>query len=144
LRVLLCDGRADRAGKLPAQPWADTIMSEIIVTNLKPEHDWEDTRQTLKEGLASLGILFDDDPALMHAKAECAYRMLRQIVHDLPKERIAIDIRNDLPAEQIELLTRVFNEAAKTAIQVTLCHAVQTVMNHIYDLCTSKLNAVPS
>ena len=119
-------------------------MSEIIVSNLKAEHDWEDTRKTLKEGLSSLGILFDDDPALMHAKAECAYQMLRQIVHSLPKDQITVDIPSDLPAEQIELLTRVFNETASTAIEVTLCHAIQMVMNHVYDLCTSKLKAVPS
>ncbi len=119
-------------------------MGEIIHVTFGAERDWQRARSEWSEGLTAVGALFGDDESLMRAKADCVYRVLRRIVEEIPVVRVAAKVPDDLPAEQVALLTAALREAALKGIEATTCHAVRVVTAAIYDLCTSKLRAKPS
>ena len=119
-------------------------VGEIIQVTLGPQRDWELARAQWAEGLATVGALFGDDESLMRAKAHCLYRVLRRIVEDVPAVRVSATVPDDLPAEQVSLLTSAMRDAALKGIEASTCHAVRVLTAAIYDLCTSKLGAKPS
>ncbi len=119
-------------------------MGEIIHVTFGSEREWQRARAQWADGLTAIGALFGDDERLMRAKADCVYQVLRRIVEDVPAVRIAAKLPDDLPAEQVELLTGAIREAALKGIETSMTHSVKVVVAAIYDLCTSKLRERPS
>ncbi len=119
-------------------------MGEIIHVTFGAERDWQRARSEWSEGLTAVGALFGDDESLMRAKADCICQVLRRIVEEIPVVRVAAKVPDDLPAEQVALLTAALREAALKGIEATTYHAVRVLTAAIYDLCTSKLRAKPS
>ena len=81
--------------------------------------------------------------ALMRAKADCVYRMLREIIEEVPSVQISTKLPAEFSSAQLEVLTDAIKEAALKGIEIAMTHAVQVMMASIYDLCTSKLQAPP-
>jgi hypothetical protein len=121
-----------------------TLMGEIIQVAFGSERDWQRARSHWSEGLAAVGALFGDDEALMRAKAECFYQLLRRIVEDIPAVRVTVSLPEDLSADHTALLTAAIREATLKGIEVSTCHAVRMLTAAIFDLCTSKLRTKPS
>ena len=119
-------------------------MGEVIHVAFGTEREWEQTHAKTVDGLVAIGTLFGDDEALMRAKADCVYHILRQIVEEVPSVQITTKMPENLSAEQLELLTGAIKEAALKGIEIAMTHSVQVLMSSIYDLCTSKLHARPS
>lgn len=119
-------------------------MGQIIQVTLGAERDWERAHSQWAEGLTAVGALFGDDEALMRAKANCVYQVLRRIVEDIPAVRVAAKVPDDLPAEHVQFLKAAIRDAALKGMEASTCHAVRVFTAAIYDLCTSKLHAKPS
>ena len=119
-------------------------MGEIIRVTCGADGGWARTRSHWAEGLIAVGALFGDDEVLMRAKADCVYQLLRRIVEEIPAVRVAARVPDDLPAQQVALLTTALREEALKGIEASTCHAVRMLTEAIYDLCTSKLGAKPS
>jgi len=118
-------------------------MGEVIHVAFGTEREWEQTHAKTVDGLVAIGSLFGDDEALMRAKADCVYQILRQIVEDVPSVQITTKMPENLSADQLDLLTNAIKEAALRGIEIAMTHSVQVLMGSIYDLCTSKLHARP-
>jgi hypothetical protein len=114
-------------------------MGTVIHVAFGTEREWEQTRAKTVDGLVAIGNLFGDDERLMRAKAECVYRILRQIVEDVPSVQITTRMPENLSKEQLDLITSAIKEAALKGIETAMTHSVQVLMGSIYDLCTSKL-----
>lgn len=119
-------------------------MGQVIHVAFGTEREWEQTHAKTVDGLVAIGTLFGDDEALMRAKADCVYHILRQIVEEVPSVQITTKMPENLSTEQLELLTGAIKEAALKGIEIAMTHSVQVLMSSIYDLCTSKLHARPS
>ena len=119
-------------------------MGDVIRVAFGTEREWERTRAQWAEGLSAIGALFGDDEQLMRAKADCVYQVLRQMVEDVPAIRIMAHLPEDLPAEQVELLTGASRDAALKGIETSMTHSVRVGMAAAYDLWTSTLGAAPS
>ena len=119
-------------------------MGEVIHANFGTEREWEQTHEKTVDGLLTIGTLFGDDEALMRAKAECVYHILREIVEDIPSVQITTRMPDNLTDEQMSMLTESIRQAALKGIEVAMTHSVQVLMSSIYDLCTSKLKTRPS
>lgn len=115
------------------------MKDNVIHVAFGAEREWEQTRAKTVDGLIGIGAMFGDSEDLMRAKAECVYRMLREIVEDVPKVQINTQVPASFSAEQLEVLTGAVKEAALQGIEIAMTHAVQVMMASIYDLCTSKL-----
>ncbi len=122
----------------------EALMGQVIHVAFGTEREWEQTHAKTVDGLVAIGTLFGDDEALMRAKADCVYHILRQIVEEVPSVQITTKMPENLSAEQLELLTGAIKEAALKGIEIAMTHSVQVLMSSIYDLCTSKLHARPS
>jgi hypothetical protein len=122
----------------------EAVMGQVIHVAFGTEREWEQTHAKTVDGLVAIGTLFGDDEALMRAKADCVYQILRQIVEEVPSVQITTRMPENLSAEQLELLTGAIKEAALKGIEIAMTHSVQVLMGSIYDLCTSKLHARPS
>jgi hypothetical protein len=118
-------------------------MGQVIKVNFGVEREWEETHAKTVDGLVCIGSLFGDDEKLMRAKAECVSRILRQMVEEVPSLQLSMEMPENLPPAQVELLTEALKEAAFRGIEVALTHSVQAFIGSVYDLCTSKL-AAPS
>ena len=118
-------------------------MGEVIHVAFGTEREWEQTRSKTVDGLVAIGSLFGDDEALMRAKSDCVYQILRQIVEEVPTVQITTKLPENLSSEQLDLLTGAIKEAALKGIEIAMTHSVQVLMASIYDLCTSKLHARP-
>jgi hypothetical protein len=114
-------------------------MGDVIHANFGAEREWETTRKKTTDGLIFVGALYEDDETLMRAKADCVYRILRQIVEEVPSVHITSKLPENLTAEQLDLVTDHIREAALKGIEIAMTHSVQVLMGSIYDLCTSKL-----
>ncbi|MFO7278166.1 MAG: hypothetical protein DIU56_014115 [Pseudomonadota bacterium] len=114
-------------------------MGDVIHVAFGIEREWERAREHAIDGLVTIGALFGDDEALMRAKAECVYQLLRRIVEDMPPLQITTALPDDLSEGQLALVTDALKSAAHKGIQVAMMHSVEALMNSIYDLCTSKL-----
>lgn len=121
----------------------DLNMSNVIHVNFGSEREWEETHAKVIDGLVALGSLFGDDESLMRAKADSVYRILRQIVEEVPNVQITTKVPESLQPDQLELVTELVKRAAVQGIETTMTHAVQALMGSIYDLCTSKLAQRP-
>ena len=131
------------AGGLPAnQETAD--VGKVIHVAFGTEREWEQTHQKTVDGLVAIGTLFGDDEELMRAKADCVYKILRQIVEEVPSVQFTTKMPENLSPEQLELVTAAVKDAALEGIEVAMTHSVQVLMSSIYDLCTSKLHPRPS
>ena len=119
-------------------------MGQVIHVAFGTEREWEQTRAKTMDGLVAIGNLFGDDEALMRAKADCVYQILRQIVEDVPSVQITTRMPENLSDEQLDLLTGAIKDAALKGIEIAMTHSVQILMSSIYDLCTSKLQRRPS
>jgi len=119
-------------------------MGEVIHANFGTEREWEQTHDKTVDGLLTIGTLFGDDEALMRAKADCVYHILRQIVEEIPSVQITTRMPDNLTEEQLAMLTESIRQAALKGIEVAMTHSVQVLMSSIYDLCTSKLKTRPS
>jgi hypothetical protein len=119
-------------------------MGEVIHVAFGTEREWEQTHDKTVDGLVTIGALFGDDEALMRAKADCVYQILRQIVEEIPSVQITTRMPENLTDEQMMLLTEAIKAAALKGIEVAMTHSVQVIMSSIYDLCTSKLQMRPS
>jgi hypothetical protein len=117
----------------------EVAMGEVIHVTFGVEREWEQTHAKAVDGLVTIGSLYGDDEELMRAKAECLYQLLREIVEDVPSTQITTALPQDLSEAQLELVTAAVREAALKGIQVAMMHSVESLMNAIYDLCTSKL-----
>jgi hypothetical protein len=122
----------------------EAIMGEVIHASFGTEREWEQTHDKTVDGLLTIGTLFGDDEALMRAKADCVYHILRQIVEDIPSVQITSRMPENLSEEQLAMLTESIRQAALKGIEVAMTHSVQVLMSSIYDLCTSKLKTRPS
>jgi hypothetical protein len=118
-------------------------MGEVIHANFGTERMWEQTHDKTADGLLAIGTLFGDDEALMRAKADCVYHLLRQIVEDIPSVQITTRMPENLSEPQLAMLTEAIRQAALKGIEVAMTHSVQMLMSSIYDLCTSKLRTHP-
>lgn len=114
-------------------------MGDVIHVTFGVEREWEQTHAKAVDGLVTIGSLYGDDEELMRAKAECLYQLLREIVEDVPSTQITTALPQDLSEAQLELVTAAIREAVLKGIQVAMMHSVESLMNAIYDLCTSKL-----
>ena len=65
-------------------------MGKVIYVTFGTEREWEQTHQKTIDGLVAIGTLFGDDEALMRAKADCVYHILREIVEQVPPVEIKI------------------------------------------------------
>ena len=119
-------------------------MGAVIHANFGTERQWEQTHEKTVDGLITVGALFGDDEALMRAKADCVYYLLRQIVEDISPVQITTRIPENLTAEQLHQFTEAIRRAALRGIEAAMTHSVQALMNSVYDLCTSKLQARPT
>lgn len=119
-------------------------MGAVIHANFGTERQWEQTHEKTLDGLVTVGALFGDDEALMRAKADCVYYLLRQIVEGIPAVQITTKMPENLTAEQLSMLTDAIRRAALRGIEAAMTHSVQVLMNSVYDLCTSKLQARPT
>ncbi len=119
-------------------------MGEIIEVTSGPDRDWEHARREWAENLAAVGALFGDDEALMRAKANCLYEVLRRIVEEVPPLRVTAGVPQDLTAEHAACLRVALRAAALKGIEASMCHTVRVLTEAIYDLCTSKLRGRPS
>lgn len=117
-------------------------MGEVIHAAFGTEREWEQTHAKTVAGLVAIGTLFGDDEALMRAKADCIYRVLREIVEKVPSVHITTKMPEGLSAEQIELVTLSIKEAALKGIEVAMTHSVRVLMGSVYDICTSKLKEI--
>jgi hypothetical protein len=115
-------------------------MGEVIRVAFGTEREWQQTHDKTVDGLVTIGALFGDDEALMRAKADCVYQILRQIVEDIPSVQITTKLPENLNDDQLRLLTEAIKQAALRGIEVAMTHSVQVLMSSIYDLCTSKLH----
>jgi len=118
-------------------------MGDVIHVAFGAEREWEQTHERTVDGLVAVGSLFGDDETLMRAKADCVYQILREIVEDIPSVQITTRLPDSLSPEQLEALTRAIKDAALRGIEIAMTHSVQVFMGSIYDLCTSKLHALP-
>lgn len=118
-------------------------MGELIRVEFRREGRWERARAKAIEGLVEIGALYGDDEALMKAKGECVYRVLRQILEEVPAAQIATELPQDLSDEQRKIVTAAIREAATKGKEIAIVHAVQTLLDSIYDLCTSSLAEEP-
>jgi len=114
-------------------------MGKVIHAAFGAEREWEQTRSRTADGLVAIGSLFGDDETLMRAKADRVYRLLREIVEDVPSLQITTRLPDNLTEEQLEQMTGAIKEAALKGIEVAMTHSVCMLMSSIYDLCTSKL-----
>lgn len=118
-------------------------MGEVIHVSFGSEREWEQTHAKTIDALVAIGTLFGDDEALMRAKADCVYHILRQIVEEVPSVQITTKMPENLSPEQLELMASAIKEAALKGIEIAMTHSVQVLMSSIYDLCTSKLARPP-
>jgi hypothetical protein len=116
-------------------------MGEVIHVAFGTEREWAETREKTVDGLITIGSIFGDDEALMRAKADCVYQILREIVEEVPSVQITTRMPDNLSQEQLDALTRVIKDAALKGIEIAMTHSVQVFMGSIYDLCTSKLHS---
>ncbi len=114
-------------------------MGKVIHAAFGAEREWEQTRSKTADGLVAIGGLFGDDEGLMRAKADRVYRVLREIVEDIPSLQITTKLPENLTEEQLEQMTAAIKDAALKGIEVAMSHSVCVLMSSIYDLCTSKL-----
>jgi hypothetical protein len=120
-------------------------MGDVIYTNFGAERVWDDAHQRLTETLLTVGAMFGDkDEDLLRAKADCAHKMIRTIVEEMPGIiDVTFQVPDNLPPEQCELVRKTLKEAANRGISIALHHAVEILGNSIFDLCTSKLSQQP-
>jgi len=117
-------------------------MGQVIQVAFGTEREWEQTHEKTVDGLVTIGSLFGDDAALMRAKGDCVYQILREIVEEIPSVQITTKMPENLSPEQLETLTRAIKDAALKGIETAMTHSVQVFMGSIYDLCTSKLHSL--
>jgi hypothetical protein len=120
-------------------PKGEVAMGEVIHAVFGAEREWEQTHSRTTAGLVAIGGMFGDDEELMRAKADRVYRLLRQIVEDVPSLQITTRLPDNLSQEQLQELTAAIKDAALKGIEVAMTHSVCVLMSSIYDLCTSKL-----
>jgi hypothetical protein len=114
-------------------------MGQVIRVAFGTEREWEETYQTVIDGLVLIGALFGDEESMMRAKAKCVYSVLRSIIDQVPSIKINAPIPPGLLPEQLEVLKAGIKEAALRGIETAMTHSVEVLMGSIYDLCTSKL-----
>lgn len=114
-------------------------MGEVIHVTFGTEREWEQTHAKTVDGLVTIGALFGDDEALMRAKADRLYRMLREIVEKVPTVQVSAKLPESLSAEDLAMATAAVKDGALKGIEVAMTHTVHVLMTGIYDLCTSKL-----
>lgn len=117
-------------------------MGDVISVNFGSEREWEDTHKRLVNGLIAIGALFGDDESLMRAKADCTYRVLRQIIDEVPAVELSSRLPAGLTPEQLEAVTEAIKQAALEGVETAVIHSVNMLMSAIYDLCTSKLHSL--
>ena len=114
-------------------------MSQVILKNFNADKDWQSTRDRTTENLVSVGALFGDEEALMRAKADRIYALLRRIVDDVPAVQVSLQTPSGLSDEQLSTVHEAIELAARKGVETAMTHSVQVLMKSIYDLCTSKL-----
>src|SRR6185312_6173983 len=80
----------------------EVAMGKVIHAAFGAEREWEQTRSRTADGLVAIGSLFGDDEELMRAKADRVYRLLREIVEDVPSLQITTRLPDNLTEEQLE------------------------------------------
>lgn len=111
----------------------------VIYAEFGTERQWAQTKQRTFDGLIAIGGLYGDSEAIMRAKAEVVYQLLRAIVDDVPNVNIHAHLPADLSDEHIEMMHVAVRDAALKGIEVAMTHSVTCIMERVYDLCTSKL-----
>lgn len=118
-------------------------MGELILVEFGAEGRWARMRATTIEGLVEIGALYGDGEALMKAKGECVYRTLRQLLQEVPAVQITTELPEDLSPEQRKIVTAAIGEAPLKGKETAIVHAIETLLDSIYDLCTSRLADTP-
>jgi len=114
-------------------------MGEVIYAHFGTEREWKKTHEKTAQSLVEIGALFGDDAALMRAKADRLYQVLRQMVEGIPPANARVTLPAALPAAQVKLLREEIRKGVLDAMELVVMHCVQTMMDSIFDLCTSKL-----
>ncbi len=116
-------------------------MSEVIYVDFDTECRWRQIRVLTVRQVVAVGALFGDDEALMRAKAECAYQVVRQMVEDVPPMRVTATVPVELSARHRLWLHANMEDSFKKGIRSAVHHSVHTLMKSLSDLCTSRLAA---
>jgi hypothetical protein len=127
------------AGRRLIKNRGETIMGDVVHANFGNEKEWETTRMKIRDGLRTIGEMYGDDLALMDAKAEVAYKVLRDSVENLPLLSIKSRVPEELDEEGRAMVIEEVKKAALAGIETAMAHSVALMMAALYDLCTSKL-----
>lgn len=118
-------------------------MGEVIHVQFGHERAWELYHDELVCGLILTGRYYGDPEALMRAKGDCAVRLLRQILNELPNLNLKVDIPDGLSPEQTGEILATIKAAALVAVNQAAWHAVNSFLESMNDLCTSALAGTP-
>lgn len=114
-------------------------MSNVIHASFGMEREWRETREKTEAALVEVGRLLGDDEALVRAKADRVYALLREMVEHIPNVTIHSRLPASLTDEQREWVEASIKAAALKGIEASLMHCVGALMASIFDLCTSRL-----
>lgn len=114
-------------------------MGDVVHVEFGTEREWAQTRERIVNGLVAIGALFGDDEKLMRAKAESVYILLRRVIDDIPSISVNARMPENLGDQDLDIVTEAIRVAALRGVEAAMTHAVQAMMESIYDLCTSKL-----
>ena len=117
----------------------DNVIHVDFRARKETEDEWEKTRLKTIEGLVSVGHLFGDDKKLMEAKAEAVVELLKAMIGEVPNVQITFRTDSDISPEAIEGIKEAIKDAALLGVEKAMVHAVNCLMERVYDLCTSKL-----
>jgi hypothetical protein len=101
-------------------------------------------KQKITQELVELGAQYGDEETLMRAKADCLCEMLRRIVEEVPDAQYVTKLPEKLSSRQEEAIGAALREAVQKGVQLVLTHALRSINDSMYDLCTSKLAARPN
>ena len=118
-------------------------MGEVIHVHFGQEREWDLYRDELVCGLIMIGRYYGDPEALMRSKGDCAVRMLRQMITELPNLNLKVDIPDDLSPQHTREITAAIKAAALIAVEHAAWHAANSFLESMNDLCTSALAGPP-
>ena len=119
-------------------------MGTVIHVKFGEERQWSLYRDELVNGLVVIGRYYGAPEHLMRAKGDCAVRLLRQMVNEVPNINLAVKIPDGLSPEQTQEIIEATKAAANTAVEHTVWHCVNCVLESLHDLCTTKLTPASS
>lgn len=114
-------------------------MTNVVHVAFGMEREWNLTREKTISGLIAIGSLYGDEAKLMQAKGERVYKLLREMVENIPTVRVTARYPERMTASEREMVEAAVKAAALKGIEAALTHAVECFMGGVYEICTSKL-----